>query len=411
MFVKLFCEEVSVSAFVQHHNQPRHMEYSPFYFFLIIFLAMLVQPALLFLHELGHAIPALVLSREPVVVYIGSFGDRSACYHLKTGLLEWWIKKDRSLWRMGLCVPKGKNFTTNGTILYTLMGPMMTLIAAFTLGAGVFQSSFPIWVRFILFILAVSAFWDAKRSLVPNPRPISMANDDITYNDGQILRNLFKYKRLVAQYKEAADAYNNQQYTRAGDLFRTALKTESHNPDLFRYTISAYSQAKNYAVAAEIYHAFEQTGAMNAKDFNDAGLNYAYMRAYEQGLTCFDKAFALEPDQPFARHNQAFSFLMLGRYEEAIALYDELFNKEPENAYLIANRGLSKSKLGQSEEALSDMKRAQKLDPEESYVYRSFGIYYLDRGDHATALTHFKKAQELNPETHLIAQLIEAAGA
>lgn len=408
MFVKLFCKEASHSAFVQRHNQPRHMDYL---IILLIFLTLLVRPVLVFLHELGHAIPALLLSGKPVVIFIGSYGDRSECYHLKTGLLEWWIKKDWSLCRAGLCVPSGKNFTTNGKILYTLMGPMISLIAGFALVAGAFLGAFPIWVRIFLFLLSLPAFLDTKESLVPNRRPIAKANDDIIYNDGQTLRNLFKYKRLSAQYDKASDAYDNQQFALAGDLFRAALKTQSHHSDLFRYTILSYSQAKNYALAAEIYLQFEQTGAMNAKDFNDAGLNYAYMRAYEQGLACFEKALALEPDQPFALTNRAFSFLMLGRYNEAIALFDKLFNKDPENAYLIANRGLAKSKLGQSEEAFSDMERAQKLDPEESYVYRSLGIYSLDRGDRATALTHFKKAQELNPETHLIEQLIEAAGA
>ncbi|MEI6411879.1 MAG: tetratricopeptide repeat protein [Bacteroidota bacterium] len=387
------------------------MEFTPFHAALLILLIFINRPIAILLHELAHGITALILSREKVSIYVGSYGDRSECYHLKFGLLDIYLKKQFSLWRKGLCVPESKKLSTDQRILYVFMGPFMTLLIALGLGVCVFlpDLSFPFRLAFI--VMSLSNFLAAQRSFVPNPRPITIANDDITYNDGQTLRNLFKYKRLEAHYNEAGKAYNSQQFALAGDLFRAALKTESHNPDLFRYTFSAYSMAKDYVTAAEIYLQFEQTGAMNAKDFNDAGLNYAYMLEYEQGLACFDKALALEPDQPFARTNRAFSFLMLGRYQEAIALFDKLFNKDPENAYFIANRGLAKSKLGQSEEALSDMERAQKIDPEESYVYRSLGIYYLDRGDRATALTHFKKAQELNPETHLIEQLMAAAGA
>jgi len=46
----------------------------PFLFFLAA-LVLLTRQLSVFFHELGHAIPALVLTKEKVTIYIGSFGD------------------------------------------------------------------------------------------------------------------------------------------------------------------------------------------------------------------------------------------------------------------------------------------------------------------------------------------------
>jgi len=36
-------------------------------------------------HELGHAIPALLMTRDEVTIFIGSFGDPYESFHFKTG--------------------------------------------------------------------------------------------------------------------------------------------------------------------------------------------------------------------------------------------------------------------------------------------------------------------------------------
>jgi hypothetical protein len=123
------------------------MEFTPFYAAILILLIFINRPIAILFHELAHGITALILSREKVGIYVGSYGDRSECYHLKFGLLEIWLKKQFSLWNKGLCVPEGKNFSTNEQIFYIFMGPFMTLLIAFGIGVCVFlpNVSFPTW--------------------------------------------------------------------------------------------------------------------------------------------------------------------------------------------------------------------------------------------------------------------------
>jgi hypothetical protein len=44
------------------------------------------------LHELGHAIPALLMTKDEVTIYIGSIGSPYNSFHLAIGRLEFYCK-------------------------------------------------------------------------------------------------------------------------------------------------------------------------------------------------------------------------------------------------------------------------------------------------------------------------------
>jgi hypothetical protein len=56
---------------------------------LLLGLAFFVTVAL---HELGHAIPALLMTRDEVTIYIGSFGNPYSSFHFTTGRLKFCCK-------------------------------------------------------------------------------------------------------------------------------------------------------------------------------------------------------------------------------------------------------------------------------------------------------------------------------
>ncbi|SEO00261.1 hypothetical protein SAMN05216436_12835 [bacterium A37T11] len=79
------------------------MEY--LFIILILFLVLATTRALtVVIHELGHAVPAIFLTKEKVAIYIGSFGDPNKSLHVNIGLLEVWFKYSPFLWGRGLCV-------------------------------------------------------------------------------------------------------------------------------------------------------------------------------------------------------------------------------------------------------------------------------------------------------------------
>lgn len=382
-----------------------------FLYFLLFFLMIFwVRGLTVLLHELGHALMAIYLSREKVTVYVGSFGERKDTIHLKLGLLECYLKTNLA-WDRGLCVPTSKNFTLNGQIWYTVMGPLVTVLCFLGFGALAIRTEVPALLRifscFLVFIICI----DALRCLIPSKQPILMANDGITYNDGQLLRDLLHQKRLCQEFKEVEIATNQKDYERAGDLLLAAIPKAKNKSDLYRYAATVYSEEKCYEKATACYTALEQEGGMDSNDYNHAGLIFAYLLQYENALTYFKKAVKLQRDNNLALTNIAFSHLALEQYSSAFELLDELFQKDPENAYLLANRGLAAFKTGQITAGLDDLERAKRIDPEESYVYRNLGIAFLDQGDGVEALKYLKMAHKINPQTHLIDSLLEKAKA
>ncbi len=155
------------------------MDFGFLYFLLFFLLIFWVRGLTILLHELGHALMAIYLSREKVTVYVGSFGERKDTIHLKLGLLECYLKKNMA-WDRGLCVPESKNFTLNGQIWYIAMGPVVTVLCVIVFGICAYSSMIPNWIRVFAGLMCFITLIDALRYLIPSKRPILMANDGIT---------------------------------------------------------------------------------------------------------------------------------------------------------------------------------------------------------------------------------------
>ena len=375
-----------------------------------VFIIFSFRGYTILLHELGHAITAAYLSGEKVTVYIGSYSERGNTIYLKWGLIECYLKKS-FIWEQGHCVIASNSLTLNGQILYTLMGPVVTVLCTIVFGLLAYYAVIPDWIRVFFGLMSFITLIDALRTLIPSKRPIYKTNGGIGYNDGQNLRNLFNQKRLSAKLKEVNIALDHKDYEGAGDLLLEMIKKSRHKAYYYRYAVNCYSQANHLEKLATTYVGFEKTGEMNANEYADAGLVSAYLCHYETALRYFEKALDLQADHFNALTNIAFCHLVLEHYSTALSFFDPLVENNPENAYLVTNKGLASFKSGQTEAGLKEMERALEINPEEPYTHRSLGIYYLDQNDSVRALEYFKKAKELNPDTHIIDALIAKAEA
>ena len=215
--------------------------FAPLLLILFPLLILSVRGYTVLLHELGHAITAAYLSGEKVNVYVGSYGERVDTRHWKWGLIECYLKKNDN-WDRGLCVPESKNFTLNGQILYTAMGPVVTVLCALVFGLIAYSTLIPNWIRIFFGLQSFITLIDALRYLIPSNRPILMANDGITYNDGEVLRNLFIHKRLSSKFKEVETATNQKDYERAGDLLMASIPIVNNKTGIYRYAASVFTE-------------------------------------------------------------------------------------------------------------------------------------------------------------------------
>jgi tetratricopeptide (TPR) repeat protein len=244
--------------------------------------------------------------------------------------------------------------------------------------------------------------------LIPAKNPIKLHNGEETFNDGQQLVRIIKFKRFGNLFFKAAQLYDNQSFKEAGQLFERTL-TKIEHEDVFRLAISAYLHSADYEKALEIHKTFATKAELNSNDLSIAGLLKSKLKMYQESLQDYDLALYKNPQSSLALNNRGFTYNLLEKYEKAIEDFNYAIELEPLFAYAYNNRGLAKIKTGQVEAGLEDIFYSFHLDPQNAYAYRNLGIYHLDRKEFDKALNNFNRAKELDHETVDIESLIEEA--
>lgn len=386
------------------------MDYFPV---ILLFFALLVSITRTFtvlFHELGHAIPAILMSKKAVTIYIGSYGDPKKSWHFKLGLLEVWFKYNPFLWRLGLCIPSATQMSINKQIIYILTGPLTSLMMAIVAYYFTLTDDVNSFLRIILIIFIGSSILDLLINLIPNSNPIKLYDGSFAFNDGYRLLELFYYKKFPKEYMVAADLYNQQNYAEAAIKFNSILKSGLKNENIYRLTIASFLQVKNYKQAKEISDEFMIHCSLNSDDFANTAISYSHLNDHDKAIEFYNKSLEINPKNKYSLNNKGFTLNILEKYEEAIPMFDKAIAIDSAFAYSYNNRGLAKIKIGKLEEGLKDINYSLQIDENNAYGYRNLGIYYFDIKEYATALELFTKAKELDNSTYQIDELIYQAG-
>ena len=379
-------------------------------YFLVFYLLLLITRTFtVFFHELGHAIPAIIFTKQKVSIYIGSYGDPKKSFKFNIGLLEIWFKYNPFLWELGLCVPSAKEISINKQIVYTLTGPLTSSIIAIILCYFAVSYNFHTNVQIVLLSFLVSSIYDLYTNLIPRSTPIKLYDGSYVYNDGYALKQLFSYKKISNKYSDAIELFNLKRYADAAHEFDNLILNGLKDENIFRLAISAFIQIKNFKKSQELLDHFMTLGKLNSDDYSNAAYTYSQLNLHVNALELYDKSLSLNPNNIYSLNNKGYTLNLLNRFEEAISIFDKAIENDKTYAYSYNNRGLAKIKIGKIYEGLEDITISLKLDSNNSYGYRNLGIYHLDKGEYIQALELFQKAKELDNNTHMIEELIVQA--
>jgi tetratricopeptide (TPR) repeat protein len=372
----------------------------------IIFLFLLIRKLTVVFHELGHAIPALLLTREPVTIYIGSYGDPEKSIHFNIGRLEVWFKYNPVLWRIGLCVPKAKSISYNRQFIYILGGPMASLIIGLISFYYTFSTQANDFVQLTCFLFLISAIFDVFLNLVPSKKPIILHDGSIIFNDGYALVRLFRHMRFPPEYKEGIELLSENKYNEATVKFNTILKKGSKAEEIYRMVIIAEINSYDFENAKIHMDYFMKHYKMQEVDYINAGVIYSNSGQHIEALRFYENVLDSNPRHAHVLNNKGYTLSLMNRDEEAIRCLDESIKINPDFAYAYNNRGLSKIKTGNPEEGLADINRGLELDKDNAYGYKNLGIYHLEKKEPGKALALFRKAKEMDQHIFEIDDLI-----
>ncbi|MCW3104311.1 MAG: hypothetical protein JWO09_2751 [Bacteroidetes bacterium] len=355
------------------------------------------------LHELGHAIPAMLLTGGKVTIYVGSYGNRENSQRISLGKLEIWFRYNFVEWKQGLCSPHAKDISINRQIIYTLCGPLASLLVAIAMLYFAFVFNFNELPVFALIIFLASAVTDIISNLNPTPKPVELHSGKIIYNDGYALISLFRIKAERRRTDWIVHKYNLGNYKKAAELSAKLLKTKSASDFMaYRILVSSLCQLKEYERAYDYYKQFAAKYKPDAHDLSISGFLLCQLGSREEGIIDYKRSLELDPDNANTLNNLGYSLILAERYNEALPLLDRSVQLNDTFAYAFNNRGHVKLMMGLLEDGFEDICRGLSLNDTNSYGYRNRGIYYLLKNDPASAMEEFIKAKRLDPSTEFI---------
>ena len=147
--------------------------------------------------------------------------------------------------------------------------------------------------------------------------------------------------------------------------------------------------------------AFDAALALNpryAEAHNSRGIALANLDRSEDALASFNKALAIKPNYAECHNNLGIVLQEFGRLDEALASFDKAIALNPDNARTHNNRGTALGDLQRSSDALLSYETAIALNPSyaEAFYNRGMALHDLMRFD--DALASFDKAIALRPD-------------
>ncbi len=373
-----------------------------YYLIFLFFFTVVLRPFSTLIHELGHGIPALLLTDKKVTLYLGSYGDPKESFKFTIGRLELFFNKKPFHWKIGLCVLEKQTLSINKQIFIDLMGPLASLALSLVLSYFVFFSGLNDNVKIILFFFNVSTYYDFFINIVPSSKPIELHDGTTVYNDGRQILNLLKFKNLPVEYNIAGKHYNNQEYSKAAASLEIVFEKGYQKDFVYQLLISSYLQIKDYTNASRVDNLYSRKfkKTFNSNDYSNSGLIKSFSDNYDEAIKDYDKAIEIDPSNSTALNNRGYTYNLMEDYENAVKDFEKAISLEDSFAYALNNRGFAKIKLGLKEDGLADLEKSMTLDGTNSYCYLNFGVYHYDNGKYEKALEYFTKAQELDATTY-----------
>lgn len=365
---------------------------------------------MILIHELSHAIPALLFTKDKVQIYVGTKNTNySNRFPLKLGRLNIYVKPRFFYVNIGGFCTYSPKVTVNQRIIIILCGTIVTmLIATILLYFAFFYD-----LHGLIKVITIVFFSVSLISLIYNLRPrynaVLHKDGTLSYTDGYNIVRLLKMKQLPNKYVIGTELQNQGNYEQAIIKYNELLKHNVIFVELYQNLIICLLQTGYYREAFNIDKQFKDaySNEWSSTDYCHSGLIKSQLNMIDESLSDYNRSIELDPTNTYALNNIGYSYNLIERYNEAITEFDRALEINPGFAYSYSNRGLAKIKTGQIDDGLKDIYQSILLDDKNAYAYRNLGIYYFDQAKFTEASLQFKKAKELDNTTHGIDDLIE----
>ncbi len=357
-------------------------------------------------HELGHAIPSLLFTKEQVIVCVGSYGDVSNSWKISLGRLKIFFKFNFLSWNLGLCSNPGVSGFWK-TLIVILGGALASLILALFLVYLILINNFSDITIVVLTFFMVSAIWDFAINIYPVNKPFYLFDGSEIYNDGYRFLHLIKHRNYPESYYTAVEYSLNLEFEKAVEVFKNLLNEGYNNRLINDLIISNLMKNQNYDEALNHFGSYKLSKKLKAKDYYTLGSIYFELKKHKDAIKSLNKAIHADYQNVQYLNKRGLAYAELGAHQKALTDFNAAiyYNSNYFLAYL--GRSYSKLQLNDLEGAFKDLQKVLEFDDEiaEAYVY--LGLYYKKKGEFTLARDNFERAKVLNSNYQGLDFLIE----
>ena len=313
----------------------------------IIFILLTVRPITTFFHELGHAIPALIFTKEDVVIYVGSYGnaDINKSFVWKTGRLNIIFRYKITDWQLGMCRYKGYP-RLGERILIILGGPVFSLILGIVCYFLILHYKDHSFLTLALATLFVSGILDFVINMVPKENPMEIHDGNLVLTDGGQLLYFIKVMNYPPAFTEGLDLIEADQIGDGVEKLKEVIDSGKNDLSLYRMIMDILREepAKALAFNDQYYNKFK----LLSPDFKLIGDLYAMTNQPSSAIQCYSEAIRLNYKNQWALLARAKCYLevdlekkaledlkivlLIGENEEAKRLMDKVSGELPHSS-------------------------------------------------------------------------------
>jgi Tfp pilus assembly protein PilF len=359
-----------------------------------------------FIHEIGHAIPALFFTDKDVFVFIGSYADPAQDFGIKMGRLTLFFRLYLLRLDIGMCGYNGK-VSISKEWLITLCGPLFSLVMAVMSIVIINTIHFSDTMITVIAVFTISFIWDFIINMIPTSNPQLISGGTLIYNDGAQLKRLFSQNRFPEKYFKAIEIKEAGEAEGAAEIFEDLISEGNHKRVIYQHLIESYISAKTYPAAIRIFEKYAARFKLKAFDYYLFAKSYLFANHYSDAILMIQKAIHLDYQNAIYLILYGRCLIELGEYERAILKLTASIQYAPNLMGGYLYRGLANIKLERMPAALADLTKAKELEPEHRDLYLYFGFYYKSLGQKHHAIKNFEKAKALGSDHHGLDFFIE----
>ena len=350
-------------------------------------------------HEMGHAIPALLFSKEKVQVYIGTYGDTEKGATLSLGRLDIFFRFNFLAWNIGMCRHAGQ-INKWRSVVIILGGPIASLMIAVPLLSFLPQAEAQPLLHFAIFVFVAAAILDLVSNLFPYGNQMHTDNGQTIYNDGMQLLGLWKRRSLPSAYFEMEELMAAKNFVAAIEKGKPEIMDTKTMPEVYSLMVQALLHENEYEDIITAIKLKSQYYELQPSDYHMMGVANTKLNRFDDALKFLNQACYKEYSNGRMLLDRGYLHLQRSDAMSALDDLNAALHYDGSLLQAVVYRALAMIRLDEPASAIEDLKQVLDHEPEDALAWFYLGQAYEENKEDKLAFAAYTRAKELGSEEH-----------